>query len=99
MSTLQELEGTDWGDPPADATHLIRTVHRLRRKPIAELDTEDLRVLIGQQVGLRRLVPLALEVLREDPLAEGHLYAGDLRDAVRRLDDSFWAAHPELTRP
>ncbi|MGM1064905.1 contact-dependent growth inhibition system immunity protein [Saccharothrix sp. Mg75] len=99
MSTLEQLEGVDWGDPPADATHLVGAVHRLRRKPVAELGTEDLRVLIGQQVGLRWLVPRALEVLRDDPLAEGDLYPGDLRDAVRRLDDAFWAAHPDLTRP
>lgn len=99
MSTLEELDGQRWGDPPADATYLISTVHRLRRKPIAELTVEDLRVLINQQVGLRWLVPRALEVLREDPLAGGDLYPGDLMAAVRRVDESFWAAHPHLPRP
>ncbi|BCY05422.1 contact-dependent growth inhibition system immunity protein [Actinoplanes sp. L3-i22] len=98
--SLEELEGDAWGDAAADATGLIATVHRLRRKPIGELAVEDLRIMLGQQVGVPVLVPEALAVLEHDPLAEGDCYPGDLLSAVvRRVPAEYWAAHPEeLTR-
>jgi hypothetical protein len=94
--SLEEIEGNDWGDPPSDATRLISTVNRLRRRAIGSLDTEDLRILLGQQVGTEILVPLAVERLEEDPLAEGDFYPGDLLAAVVRLPGDYWRSHPEL---
>ena len=94
--SLQEIEGDDWGDPPRDTTYLVGTVHRLRRKPVGGLRVEDLRILIGQQIGLPVLVPLALERLEQDPLAEGDFYAGDLLVAVVRAPAEFWQANPHL---
>ncbi|WP_370418757.1 contact-dependent growth inhibition system immunity protein [Streptomyces sp. QH1-20] len=41
-----------------------------------------MRLLIGRDVGLAHLLPLALEVLRGDPMAEGDMYEGDLLSAV-----------------
>ena len=58
--SLEQIEGNVWGDPPSGATHLITTVHRLRRKPIGTLTAEDLRMLIAQRLGLDVLVPRAL---------------------------------------
>ena len=66
--TLQELENSDWGAPNYDS-YLVSSVHRLRRKPLVEFTIEDLRILIGQNVGLPYLLPLALERLEENPLA------------------------------
>ncbi|MGJ3561833.1 contact-dependent growth inhibition system immunity protein [Streptomyces sp. INA 01156] len=60
----------------------MATAHALRRKPIGELTVEDMRLLIRQNVSLAHLLPLALEVLRLDPMAEGHMYEGDLPAAV-----------------
>ncbi|HEY3482955.1 MAG TPA: hypothetical protein VGL02_29085 [Streptomyces sp.] len=37
-SSLEQLENQSWEAPPAGATRLVETVHRLRRKPIAEGD-------------------------------------------------------------
>jgi CDI immunity proteins len=92
--SLEEIEGDVWGDPPADATRLIATVHELRRRPVVQLGIEDLRVLIAQQVGLDVLVPLALARLEADPLAEGDFYPGDLLVAVLRVPASYWRSHP-----
>ncbi|MEU1193887.1 contact-dependent growth inhibition system immunity protein [Streptomyces sp. NPDC005859] len=39
-----------------------------------------------QNVGLPHLLPVAPEVLRDDPTAEGRTYAGDLLGAVIRGD-------------
>jgi CDI immunity proteins len=98
--SLEEIEGDDWGDAPEGATRLISTVHELRRKPMGKLDVEDLRILLGQQVGVPTLVPRALAVLEHDPLAEGDYCPGDLLTVVlSRIPADFWAAHPdELTR-
>ena len=52
--------------------------------------------LIGQQIGLPSLIPLALELLSGDPFTEGGCYKGDLLAAVLRADSSFWIASPEL---
>ena len=94
--SLEQLEGDAWGDAPAGATALIATVHQLRRKPVGTLDVEDLRVMLGQRVGVPVLVPRALNVLEGDPLAEGDYYPGDLLTAVlRRVPQEHWAAHPD----
>lgn len=96
--SLEEIEGRRWGPPDRDATRLAAEVHRLRTVPVADLTVEDLRLLIGQQVGLSVLVPLAVEELEGDPLAEGDYYPGDLLASVLRLPASFWADHPPLAR-
>jgi hypothetical protein len=94
--SIEELEGDYWGDPPADATRLIATAHGLRRRPIGELAVEDLRLLIGQQIGIPILVPIALRILTDNPMAEGHMYEGDLLRAVLRVEEPFWSDHPAL---
>ncbi|MCX4231305.1 MULTISPECIES: contact-dependent growth inhibition system immunity protein [Streptomyces] len=67
--SLEEIERDRWPAPPQDATRLVATAHALRRRPIGELAVEDMRLLIGQDIGLPCLLPLALEVLRGDPMA------------------------------
>lgn len=96
--SLEALEGDDWGDATFDS-HLVRECHRLRRVPLADLSAENLRILIGQQIGLRYLVPMALDLLRRDPFAAGDFYPGDLLMSVLRVESGFWRAHPELCQP
>ncbi|MFD5709007.1 contact-dependent growth inhibition system immunity protein [Streptomyces pharetrae] len=50
--SIEELEGVRWPPPPSDSTSLVRGVHALRKRPVRELSVEDLRRLIGQDVGL-----------------------------------------------
>jgi hypothetical protein len=57
-------------------------VYALRRKPIGALTVEDLRLLIGQNIGLTHLLPPAVEILRADPMAAGDFCEGDLLSAV-----------------
>ncbi|MFN0007128.1 MAG: contact-dependent growth inhibition system immunity protein [Planctomycetota bacterium] len=87
--TLDELEGVTTG-PPTYGSYLVQTYHKLRTKPVGEFTTEDLRIMIGQQDGLMFLVPLALDVLEENPMAEGDFYPGDLLGSVLRADPEFW---------
>ncbi|MDO5287163.1 MAG: contact-dependent growth inhibition system immunity protein [Actinomycetia bacterium] len=93
--TLDQVE-QPWPPPPDSATDLVRRCHRLRRVPVGELTTEGLRVLLGQQIGVPTLLPLAVARLVEDPLTAGDYYPGDLLRAVLRLPDQAWT-DPDLT--
>jgi hypothetical protein len=95
--TLQELEGQDWGEPNFPS-HLVTTCHELRRKPLHDFTVEDLRIMIGQNISLNYLIPLAIEHLRRDPLVAGDYYPGDLLDAVLRAESGFWRGQPHLRR-
>jgi hypothetical protein len=95
--TLQELEEHDWGEPNFPS-HLVTTCHALRRTPLREFTVEDLRIMIGQNIGLKYLVPLAIEQLRRDPLVAGDYYPGDLLEAVLRAESGFWQGYPHLRR-
>jgi hypothetical protein len=98
--SLEQLDGERWGDPPADATSLVRTVHEWRRRPIGTLEPDELARLIGQDVGLPWLLPIAVEILRDEALAQpaGGFIDGDLLYAVVTRSSEVWAAHPELAR-
>ncbi|HET7077254.1 MAG TPA: contact-dependent growth inhibition system immunity protein [Chloroflexia bacterium] len=93
--SLQELEGVDWGEPPYPS-YLVTTCHRLRRKPLAEFTVEDLRIMIGQGIGLPYLISLALEKLRVNPFVSGDFYPGDLLHNVLTVPSDFWQTHPDL---
>jgi hypothetical protein len=93
--TLQDIDGQQWGEPPEDASYLVRRCHELRQVSLSSLEIEDLRILLGQQIGVPVLVPQALGVLTDDPLAEGDFYPGDLLAAVLRLADGYWQSHPD----
>jgi len=95
--TLFELEGA--GDVVSTYDrHLVNAVRRLRGLPIRDYRIEDLRLMIGQGIGLPYLVPLALEVLEADPFAKGDYYRGDLLKMVTSVPQRFWSDHPSFRR-
>jgi hypothetical protein len=79
--TLENLENEYWGKPNFES-HLVKKCHELRKKPIRDFSIENLRLMIGQKIGLNYLMPLALKELEENILAEGDLYEGDLLSNV-----------------
>jgi hypothetical protein len=93
--TLDELDPPAWDEPVATDTHLVKTCHRLRKKPIGDFSVEDLRIMIGQAIGLEVLIPLALHALEQEPLLEGDFFPGDLLLNVLRVDPGFWRSHPK----
>ena len=50
----------------------------MRRKPLRDLTDEEIRLAIGQKMGLRFLMPLAVERLDINPLVAGDFYEGAL---------------------
>lgn len=97
--TIEELEGGDkWAESPDD-TFLISRCVALRRKPLDEFTTEDLRIMIGQNIGLQYLIPLALDRLTRNLFVAGDFYRGDLLGVVLRAERAFWLRSPsELAR-
>ena len=87
--TLEDLENDVW-EESIHTTGLILTCVKLRQKPLNSFGTEDLRVMIGQNIGLKYLIPLAIEILQKDILAEGNYYEGDLLINVLRSDKIYW---------
>ncbi len=70
----------------------------LRRESLKDFTAGDLRVMIGQNIGLPFLVPLAIQRFKEDPPVEGDFYPRDWRASVLRVEADFWRKHPNLRR-
>jgi hypothetical protein len=79
--TLEMLEGDIW-PAPEFTSHVVTTCHELRKKQLCDFTIEDLRLMIGQSIGLKYLLPKAMEFIAENPFAEGDFYEGDLLLAV-----------------
>lgn len=91
--SLMELEGSDWTEPIYDS-NLVTKCFELRRLPICNFTTENLRLMIGQEISLDYLIPLALEMLGDNVLSEGDLYCGDLLESMLRVNKNFWENNP-----
>lgn len=88
QKTLENLEKDFWGKPDYDS-HLVKRCHELRKLPLDNFITEELRIMIGQQISLDYLIPLALEVLTIDLFAEGDFFEGDLLKNVLAIKTGF----------
>jgi len=92
--SLEELENDYWGEPSYDS-HLVKTCHSLRKKPLKDFETKDLRILIGQSFSLDILIPLAFIELEKNILAEGDCYEGDLLVSVLNSNKKYWINNSE----
>ncbi|RZJ72382.1 contact-dependent growth inhibition system immunity protein [Flavobacterium sp.] len=88
--SLESLENDVWKSGGEEPTTLIRTCFALREKPLSQFEVEDLRIMIGQNIGLAYLIPMAIEVLHQNILAEGDFYEGDLLNSVLTADAKYW---------
>lgn len=93
--TLTQLEDEDWGEPTYPS-YVVTNSHRLRNKLLREFTAEDLRFMLGQQISLPVLMPMALDVLDADPFAGGDMYEGALLNMAVRVNPKFWRDHPTL---
>lgn len=92
--SIEELENDYWGEPTHE-TYIIVTCHEARQKPIESLSDEEIRCLIGQKIGLKYLLPIAIEMLADDPLVCVTHFEGDLLLALLSLDDRDWTDNQE----
>lgn len=96
QKSIENLEKDIWGQSPKDSTPLVDKVHHLRTIQIEKLEPKDIRFLIGQNVGLKFLIPLALDILKADLFVDTDLYEGDLLRSVIQVNNHFWENNKEL---
>lgn len=87
--SLEELENDYW-DKPGYESYVVTTCFAARKKPLSELSNEEIRLLIGQKLGLKYLLPLAVDILKTDPLIEVTFYPGDLLKQLLMLKPEDW---------
>lgn len=92
--SLERLEKSNWGKPAYDS-YLVTTCYQLRRKPLKDFEIEDLRIMIGQDISLPFLIPLAMKELQINIIAEGDFYEGDLLMNVLKSDPEYWKQEVE----
>lgn len=95
--SLEELENFFWEHNDFDS-YVVQTVQAARKKPLRELTNEEIRVLTGQRVGLKYILPLAIAILMNNPLAEIRFFEGDLLECVLRLSPDDWKDNPNELR-
>ena len=83
-------------DRGEELTRLTARCAELLKIPLNEYSIEDLRLMIGQDLGLPYLMPLAIEKLTNDLFVEGDMYEGDLLANVLKIDNAFWKQNPDL---
>ena len=93
--TLEVLESDVWAEPEFKS-HLVTTCHKLRKTPLKNLTAENLRMLIGQEIGLFYIIPLALDILENQLLVSGDMYEGDLLLSLSGVSKQFWDSNTDL---
>ena len=94
--SLEILEKEKREGTSEDQSYLINTLNKLWTKQIKDFSVEDLRIVIGQNLGLKYLIPLAIEELQVNILAEGDFYEGDLLYSVLTSNPDFWRQNHQL---
>jgi hypothetical protein len=91
--SINELEPEVQPNSIKFESSLIATCRKLRDKKLQNYSVEDLRIMVGQHIGLTWLIPLALDKLKVNILAEGDFYEGDLLTSVLKISPSYWLNH------
>lgn len=95
--SISELEGWKWKSaiPGEDHSYVTQRFYELHNRPVSDLDLSDIRFLIGQNSGLKYLVPLAIEKLKENLFVEVEYYPGDLFCSLLLINNepNYWSEH------
>jgi hypothetical protein len=94
--TLNELEKNVLKWQTDFQSGLVQRCLELRDVKLEDFSAEDMRLMIGQGIGLKYIVPLALEILTDNPFIEGDFYRGDLLIAVIKVEQEFWSVNQDL---
>jgi hypothetical protein len=79
--------------PPPYATQMVEQIEIACATPLKDLSVDQVRLLIGQQIGLEFIMPRALYELSKNPLVYASYYQGDLLNACLSVDREFWMQH------
>ena len=84
--SIEELENDFWGEPEF-GSYAVTACHRARKKPLWELSAEEIRLPVGQRIGLKYILPLAAELIQSETLLEVTFFEGDLLCQLLRLEE------------
>ncbi|MDE6500534.1 MAG: hypothetical protein K2L10_00380 [Ruminococcus sp.] len=87
--SIEELENDYWSETDF-SSYVSETCHNARKKPIAKLSHEEIRLMTGQKIGLKYLLPIVVSILEKNPLIEVTFFKGDLLIQLLRLDIIDW---------
>ena len=87
--SIEEIENEYWVEYEYE-TGLIAKCYELRKKKIKELTVGNIRMLLGQNIGNAILIPLAIEILKDNILVEGDFFPGDLLLNTINSDKDYW---------
>ena len=90
QKTLEKLENNSWGNVTEASTNLIKRCIELTKIPLDRFTAGDLRIMKGQGFGLTYLIPLAIEMLKENIFIYADFYEGDLLNNVLAIETNFW---------
>jgi hypothetical protein len=76
--------------PPRFTSSLIENIERLQDMHPSQYTIEDLCEIIGQQMNLGSVTPIAIGKLRADPLSRVGLYTGELLRLMLNIDQGHW---------
>ena len=74
---------------------LINRVNQACQIKLQDLEVENLRVLVSQEIGLKYCIELAIDFLENNILSEGDFYPGDLLIALVSIQSQTWDSHPK----
>lgn len=96
--SLNSLIGNWQGEIPKEnySSSIQLRTYSLYLKRIKDYGKDDVRFMIGQEIGIKYLVPIALSYLKDDVLLEANYYKGDLLKVILLLPQSFWEENLKL---
>jgi CDI immunity proteins len=92
--SIEQLENDFWEPPREFPTELVKNVFLLRKKHLRDLDSNEIRILISQNIGLKYLVHRAIGILKNDMLHEAIYFPGDLLSALLNIESGYWQKNP-----
>ena len=96
FAELDQIAGIPEPDPssPDEAFPLPTWYREVRNTPIDKLSLFDICRACGQDIHIAYVVPVALKMLGQDPLA-GAYFDGHLLTSMFRIPSTYWAANRE----
>jgi hypothetical protein len=82
-------------EPNEDGFPLPAWYRKVYSTPFSELSFLDFSRALDQNIHVDEVVPVVIEILRNDILA-GDWYDGQLLSSLSRLPQEFWKNHPDL---
>lgn len=92
---MNDLYGAKPLEPPYPS-QLVESCEKVCATPLKDLSASQIRLLVGQKTGLKWLMPMALGILRDNPLVEASHFQGDLLQACLNVEEGFWRKHEDM---